>query len=808
MGRFSFATRVLLAALISPLLLLAQGGVAGSGGVTAGTAVQEVNPQATPDKKQNQDSTSEDDDSFKFKVTVNGRAGLSTSRPDAGTTRFDADLLRGLPMPAEDVLSLITPFVSPAAQGSEGISMVVDGFEAGELEVPSSAIRRIRIDQDPYSAQFQYPGDTRVEIYTKRGHKSFYDGSFLMSARNSFFDARNAFASSIPDLDRRLLQANFGGPLPGKRASFYLAGEHIKDNESAVVNAVTPEGPFITNVPTSQRRERIFTRLQWWPSDLHTIYLTYTFRERSLRNDQVGGFNLPEQGVSTKRHGHQIVLSDSVALGGQSHNDLLLSFKQQDEHAGNPATGAAIVVDEAFTGGPSQSFIGEKKRTFNLQDTVTYVRGMHAVLFGARTRADVIDAFDASNFGGTFEFSSLAQFTSLAPFVFRVNQGNPNIGFTAYMASGFVQDEIRVRTDLTLTFGLRYDWQSTRADKNNLAPRFAFAFSPGKNYKTIVRGGAGIFYDNLPLGATEQSLLLDGVRLREVVISAPAFPDPFSGGQVTSPLPSVTRVAPRIESPTLLQASIAIDRELWHENWVSVQYAYLRGIHLFRSRDINAPLPTNGLRPDPNFLNIDEVESTAFQRSHAMTLTFRGRIGKVFKPYAQYVFSKSMNDTSGIFTLPANNYDLRPEIGPADFDSRHRLNLMSVLELPWGFRLGSVLSVATGIPFNITTGFDNNGDTVANDRPPGVTRNTGRGPGTMELDVRFTKAFKISHLWNGDQQTDRGHTAEFSVDAFNVTNHTNVTTVVGALSSPFFGRANEAAPARTLQFSVRYFFRK
>jgi len=191
-----------------------------------------------------------------------------------------------------------------------------------------------------------------------------------------------------------------------------------------------------------------------------------------------------------------------------------------------------------------------------------------------------------------------------------------------------------------------------------------------------------------------------------------------------------------------------------------------------------------------------------------MTLTFRGRIGKVFKPYAQYVFSRSMNDTSGILTLPANNYDLRPEIGPADFDSRHRLNLMSVLELPWGFRLGSVLSVATGIPFNITTGFDNNGDTVANDRPPGVTRNTGRGPGTMELDVRFTKAFKISHLWNGDRQTDRGHTAEFSVDAFNVTNHTNVSSVVGDLSSPFFGRADAAAPARTLQFSARYFFRK
>src|SRR5262249_30955840 len=144
------------------------------------------------------------------------------------------------------------------------------------------------------------------------------------------------------------------------------------------------------------------------------------------------------------------------------------------------------------------------------------IRGMHSVLFGARFRTDVIDAFDASNFKGTFEFSSLAQFTSGAPFVFRVNQGDPNMGFTAYVASGFAQDEMRVRSDLTLTFGLRYDRQSTLADDNNLAPRFAFAFSPGKNYKTVLRGGVGIFHDNLPFAATEQSLLLDGVRLREV----------------------------------------------------------------------------------------------------------------------------------------------------------------------------------------------------------------------------------------------------------------------------------------------------
>src|SRR5262249_40427174 len=149
---------------------------------------------------------------------------------------------------------------------------------------------------------------------------------------------------------------------------------------------------------------------------------------------------------------------------------------------------------------------------------------------------------------------------------------------------------------------------------------------------------------------------------------------------------------------------------------------------------VNAPLPATGLRPAANFGNIDQIESSAQLRSHAIVATFNGKVGKFFKPYAQYLFSKGTNDTSGTFSLPANNYDLRPEIGPADFDRRHRFNLMGVMKLSQGFQFGMVLSLASGAPFDISTGMDDNGDSVANDRPFGTTRNTGRGPGMMQLD--------------------------------------------------------------------------
>jgi len=254
----------------------------------------------------------------------------------------------------------------------------------------------------------------------------------------------------------------------------------------------------------------------------------------------------------------------------------------------------------------------------------------------------------------------------------------------------------------------------------------------------------------------------------------------------------------------LSQASIGIEQELWRRNSLTAEYSVVRGAHLFRSRNLNAPLPAIGLRPDPEFLNINQVESTASEQSQALTITLHGRAGKLFKSYAQYVFSQTTDDTSGTFSLPANNYDLRPERGPAGLDRRHRFNVIGILALPNAFQTGLVLSVISGSPFNITTGFDDNGDTVANDRPAGVTRNTGRGPRTVQLDLRFAKTFNIAPLRGGNKRDS----FDLIVDVFNATNRTNVGNTVGVLSSPFFGRGNSASAARTVQFGVRYRFRR
>jgi hypothetical protein len=140
--------------------------------------------------------------------------------------------------------------------------------------------------------------------------------------------------------------------------------------------------------------------------------------------------------------------------------------------------------------------------------------------------------------------------------------------------------------------------------------------------------------------------------------------------------------------------------------------------------------------------------------------------------------------------LPADNYDLRPEWGPASYDRRHTLNFLGTYNMFWGVQLGTILNLRSGPPYDVTTGFDNNHDTIFNDRPPGVTRNTGRSHGLANLDLRCSKGF---YLGKGQGERRR---LDVGVDAFNALNHVNYLGSVGVMSSSFFGQPNAANAAR------------
>jgi len=460
---------------------------------------------------------------------------------------------------------------------------------------------------------------------------------------------------------------------------------------------------------------------------------------------------------------------------------------------------------------------------------------------------------DRSNFGGTYQFSDLASFDNAQPFLYTVNFGNPQVAFTQHEMSYFIQDEMRLSPHLRLLAGLRHEFQSNLRYYRSLAPRIAVSASTADG-RTVVRAGAGIFYQRQPVTLEEQSLLFDGTHVQSAVVSQPPFPSP---GNIPYTVPaSVFRTDPSIRTPYAIQASLGVERKLGQETFITADYTMLLGRRLYGARDINAPLLTTGLRPDPNWLNVDQFETAGTSESHNITVGFRTTLRRL-QLITRYTISHSIDDTSGMSFLPANNFDRQGERGRSDFDQRHRLNIAGVLKLPYHFNMGIIATFSSDIPYNITSGFDTNGDTVTNDRPtmanasapfnsfgidgsfigatngvlyngsqalfgntlvpvnansvhwlvlPGVGnvgRNAGIGPPHAQVDLRLAKKYVLKKAKN---KTETTREVELRSDVFDVSNRTNYQNYVGYITSPVFGKPNVAYPSREVQLSMRFSF--
>jgi hypothetical protein len=556
---------------------------------------------------------------------------------------------------------------------------------------------------------------------------------------------------------------------------------------------------------------RLFGRFEFDLTPKHTLTLIYKFKNKSQQNQGIRSFDLPERATDFSIHESEVKVFERAILSPRFLNDLRLTYKDEPQQTTSISSQRAIIVLGAFDSGGAQITQQQEEKAAAIQDVATIGWGKQTIMFGGGARPRFFHVTDSSNFGGTFTFASLASYSAGQPELFTMNQGNPQISFAQKEYYTFVQDEVQLHPSFSLSLGLRYEWQSNVDCRNNFAPRVAFAYAPRQG-PTVLRGGFGIFYDRQPDIMQQQAALYDGMQGHQIVLSNPGFPTPFD--PASPPPPTLLRIAPGIRTPYLMQASIGVERKLGRgKNLLAVDYTVARGIKLYRTRNINAPLPGTGAIPDPNFVNIDQFESSGRSRSNSLTVSLQTAATNRLNLLTQYTLSKTMDDTSGFASLPANNYDLRAEYGRADYDHRHRFNLIGTYRFHWGFRAGAVVNVSSGIPFNITTGYLNSGDLMPTARPPGIGRNTGAGPGYASVDFHFAKRinFRRTEGGNGNTRTagssdDRVSQLEIAIDAFNAFNHTNFKNYVGTLTSPFFGRANAANPPRQMQLSLRFHF--
>jgi hypothetical protein len=352
-----------------------------------------------------------------------------------------------------------------------------------------------------------------------------------------------------------------------------------------------------------------------------------------------------------------------------------------------------------------------------------------------------------------------------------------------------------------VSLGLRYDWQNYFHDSNNLAPRVSLAFAPGNKKTNVFRAGVGIFNDRSGPVAIADVLSSQPGGLTRYVITQPGYPDPFApaSGAAASPSPSIVRLAPDVQIPQTVQYSVGVDHQLQQTTALSVTYTGARGYHLFRSRDINAPLPPLYLtRPDPAYGAVRQIESSGRQETDSLQVMLRGKVTRWFNGQMQYSLSRAFNDTNGLAWFPANDYDLSGEWARADFDRRHRFLLLGRVSPPGTFvDLGVGLSLNSGGPYTETLGEDVYSNGRGRARPAGISRNTLEGAGNAQLDLRISRDLKFG------SGGPNARTMTLALDAFNVLNRVNYASYVGTLTSPLFGTPVTARAARQLQFSAR-----
>ena len=741
-------------------------------------------------------------------INVAPDESISTdSSANRDTVTVTGDQLRKLPVFDQDYVAALTPFLDASAGSSGGVTLIVDGIEMKSVGASASAIQEVRINNDPYSAEFTRPGRGRIEIITKPGSPNFHgEANFIF--RDAIFNAKNYFSPVRPPEARRIIEGHLSGPIGhGGHTSFIVSASHREQDTAAVVNAVGPSGPINENVLTPNRNSQYSIRVTHDFSSNHRLSIGYNFENSSSTNAGVGGITLPEAGYDLSSREDDVIFNDRIILTPNLINQLLVTLEKDEDVTQSVTNAQSIQVSGSFIGGGAQADLARTENTIHVNEIISWSHGKQYIRAGIQLPQFSRRAVDdQTNRLGTFKFSSLSSYNGNAPYVFTAQQGAGRALYWINEFGSFIQDQIKVSPRVQLSLGLRYDWQTFIPDNNNFAPRVSLAYAPGKG-KTILRVGSGVFYDRTGGDFPATVKLHNGINLYSIQLQNPSFPLTAVPGPGSVPT-SLVQFYQHIRTPYAIQYSFGAERQLHKTLTVTAAYRGQVQIKSFRSRDANAPiLPPNPEltavypRPDPKFGQIQQIESGGRTLLNGFDLSFRGQAARWFTGQGQYTLSRFDNNTSGISAFPQNQYQPNAEWGRADQDRLQRFNLIGNINPDHWLSLGVSATLYSGTPYNETTGNDYYHTGLANARPTGVGRNTLPGGGVTSLDLLYSHDFHLTKATG-----DKAKILSTGVSAFNVLNHANFTSYIGTLSSPLFGQPAAALAGRQLQFSLGFQF--
>jgi hypothetical protein len=733
-----------------------------------------------------------------------------TVTDDAPTVSVDADSnqtalvlkdkdLDALSDDPDELSNELSALAGPSA-GPNGGQIYIDGFTGGQLP-PKSSIREIRINQNPYSAEFDRLGFGRIEILTKPGTDKLH-GSFFLQGNDKSFNTGNPFTKNTPAYDTFQYNGTLNGSL-NKSTSFFISGEHRSiDNLSVYDAACDAAGNCPTDgvtgaISNPHSRTNISPRFDFQLGAKNTLTVRYQYF-RNTESGNLSATQLPTGATSEKTNDNNLQVSDTVIVNDHLVNETRVEYNRIKEDDSPVSTAPTLQVQSQnfSAGGSSAQNSHDHTDRWELDNISTLSHGRQAIKFGFRVR-DTRDAnFANSGFNGTFVFANSQDYTTAVqnptaatPEQLLYSTGTPSVTSNIFDIGAFIQDDWKVNNRFTLSGGLRWESQNHVSDHDDWAPRIAMAYAldggKGKQAKTVLRAGYGIFYDRFQIGdfltvnrsnVTEQYTVANPAASCFAASVTQFDVDACSGANEDSR--TTYQVAPGYHSPYTQQFGASIERQLTKKQTLTVTYLHSQGDHQLVTINRNAPYFSDY---DASNGNILQYFPEGIYKQDQIILNTNARFSQNFNIFGFYTWTNAHTDGSG-GSIASQSNNLSHDYGRAQFDVHNRLFLIGNYTAPWGIRVNPFLVANSGAPFDITSPIDVNGDKVLNDRPgivdssncsadstqyqqtsygcldinPAtdgsekiIARNSGKGPAAVAVNMRLSKTFYVGPKVNG-----------------------------------------------------------
>ncbi|MGO9517335.1 MAG: carboxypeptidase regulatory-like domain-containing protein [Candidatus Korobacteraceae bacterium] len=711
-------------------------------------------------------------------VTDEGGPAVST---DAGANT-SAIVLKGSDLDAlsddpDELQNELEALAGPSA-GPNGGQIYIDGFTGGQLP-PKSAIREIRINSNPFSAEFDRIGYGRIEILTKPGTDTLH-GRFYGQGNDNNLNTGNPFAANLPAYYSYQYSGSVSGPI-SKKASYFMS---VEDRETQTDNVYSiPDGPAYNatnntwSISSGSVAGSLFSpgnhlnvspRLDLQLGPKNTLTLRYQFFRNNVSDSLAGQTSFPSLASSSSSIEHSVQLDDTQIISDRIVNETRFEYGRADSTSSPASTAPGYGVPGVFSGGGSGTLPSSSHDDhFELQNFVTMSKGKQAIKFGAWLRDGRNAASRVGTINGSFSFPSVTAFVDTWNGVYapvpqtiaqiaaacpstqeggcvpnKLNYTTGPYAFKANIFDGalFYQDDWKVNKNLTLSGGLRWETQNHIADHSDWALRAAFAYAldghkKGTVTKTVVRGGFGFFYDRFSVGSLMNLETLNGTahsQVQTVITNPTCFNatslSAISGGVAScgagkAATPVIYSITPGYHSPYMEQLGTSLERQLTKISTLTLTYMHSSGFHQMVVRDANAYLPGTYQYGSATLTGTRPNPSLGIVQQYFPEAVFNENQVTVS---LNARFSRKLS-ISGFYTAssahsdgagsPSNSYNLRQDYGRAGFVRPQYVMLTGNYTGPWAITFNPFLIAQAGSPYNVTSPYDLTGDNFFNDRP-------------------------------------------------------------------------------------------